>query len=315
MPALTYVSTARAVLYQGGIPRFVDVQPDTWTLDPAAVEEATGERTEAVLVVHLGGVPCDLDAIGEIAARRGLRVIEDAAQAHGARHRGRLLGTCGDLGRFSFGTTKIVCTGEGGVVLVDDDELARRARLAMNVGETALGGRPSLHVEEFQPQTPVRYELLGWNYRMSAAQAALGIGQVRRLDHLRARRDANARRLLERLADPPGLRPQRAPAEAEPCRWNLLFEVTEEAGVTRDELARALARERVDYVVPSLEPLSAHAIFGQQERRFPVAERLCRTGLGLRVDPAPGRREVDSVAFALRRILSWRNRSGTTSRT
>ncbi len=303
VPALTYVSSALVVLQQGARVRFADVHPRSWTLDPAALERALGPRTKAVVAVHLCGVPCDMGALLEIARARGLLVIEDAAQAHGARWRGRSVGTLGALGCFSFQSAKTLSTGEGGALLTDDDELARRARLAMNLGECGPDGRPSLEARELGTGSALEYPLLGWNYRMSALQAAAGLGQLQRFDALVAARHRNAERLRAALAQPGLFEPQEATPQCEPCLSSFFARLSPALAARRGELARALAQERVDLRLPYDRPLPAHPIFAAPGA-FPVAESVCRETLGLRTDPALGPREIDSVVLAVRRNLA-----------
>ncbi len=306
VPASTYVSTAFAPLYQGARPRFVDVDPATACIDPAALQRALTPRTRAILVVHLCGVPCDMDAVNAFARERGLLVVEDAAQAHGSRYRGRSVGTLGDIGCFSFGSTKSLVTGEGGLVLTDDDGLARRARLAMSLAERSALGRPALDTQSWAPTDEPEYEMLGWNYRLGALQAAVGLAQLERLERIRELRARNARRLVERLEGLPEVLVQAAPQGSEPCLSTLLLRIDPRSGSRRrDALASALAHERIDHRLP-LRPLPRHALFGEREH-FPGAEEVYASGLGLRVDPALGPREIDACATAIRRALLWSN--------
>lgn len=305
VPALTYVSTAFAALYQGARPRFVDVDPATACIDPEALERAITPRTRAILVVHLCGVPCDMDSVNALARARGLLVVEDAAQAHGSLYRGRSVGTLGDIGCFSFGSTKSLVTGEGGLVLTDDDALARRARLAMSLAERSALGRPALDAESWAVTDEPEYEMLGWNYRLGALQAATGLAQLARLDHIREHRARNARRLLEHLDGVPGILAQVAPEDSTPCLSTLLLRVDPGRGsAARDALAAALACERIDHRRP-LRPLPRHALFGESGQ-FPGAEEVYASGLGLRIDPALGPREMDACGTAIRRALRWR---------
>ena len=175
----------------------------------------------------------------------------------------------------------------------------------MNIGESSGEGRPSLDVDEFRPDTSLEYELLGWNYRMSATQASIGIGQLSRLDQIRARRNRNAEHLWGLLADLPGLRRQGVPSGAAPCFSSFFVELADGwDGPSRDDLARSLGAERVDFRLPYQRPLASHAIFGQHGS-YPVAERICRNCLGFRVDPNLGRRDMDAIAFAVRRLHAW----------
>lgn len=180
----SFIATANAVLYTGATPVFVDIDPRTFNLDPDRIEAAITSRTRAILPVHLYGLPCDMDRIIDIAARYGLAVIEDACQAHGAAVNGRRAGSFG-TGCFSFYATKNMTTGEGGIVTTGDDAIADRARLLR-----AHGMRQRYY-----------HEQLGYNFRMTDIQAALGLVQLGRLPELTARRQANAAFLASALAD------------------------------------------------------------------------------------------------------------------
>jgi len=304
VPALTYVATALAVMQAGATPRFIDADPQTWNMDPSLLESVLTPRTRAVVPVHIGGVACDMDAIGEFARRHDLWVIEDAAHAHGSTYRGRALGTLGDIGCFSFGSPKSITTGEGGALLTDDAELAKRARTAMNLGETGPDGKPSLELLSFTPETRLDYVMVGWNYRMSNAQAAIGLGQLARFAHIRARRAASGAYLARELARIPGLQVQAVTPGCDPCYYTFPFEVLEDAPLERGELLMGLAAEKIDQRLWSNKALSSYAVFGDTNE-CPVAERLCRRGLGFRVDPRIGPRELRSMVFATRRLLEY----------
>ena len=307
VPVLTYVATALAVKQAGATPRFVDIDPWTFNLDPERVEAAVSARTRAIVPVHMGGVPCDMEAIGEIARRHGLLVIEDAAHAHGSTLHGRWMGTIGHVGCFSFGAPKSITTGEGGALMTDDPEIARRARMAMNLGECAADGTPSMSLDYFSPETRLDYPVLGWNYRMGVAQASLGVGQLERFDRIRARRMRNAETLRAALADVPGLRVQRVPAGAEVCFYTVPVQVSDAAALGRAEVLAGLAREKIDFRLFSNLPLARYPIFGQAGS-FPVADEVARGFLGLRVDPVLGASEIADTALALRRLLAWGER-------
>lgn len=187
VPAYTFLATATAVALAGATPVFADIDPDTYCLDPAAVDAAVTPRTAAVIVVHLGGHPADLDAIGALCRRRALALVEDAAHAHGARHRDRPVGALADLGSWSFQGSKNLTAGEGGALTTNDDALAERIRSLRNQGRVTGGAWYEHHV-------------LGWNSRMTAMQAALlGVGLDRLPDQVRAR-EAAAGYLDEQLS-------------------------------------------------------------------------------------------------------------------
>jgi len=163
----SFIATAEAISYTGARPVFADIDPATFTLSPAAVERAITPRTRAILPTHLYGLACDMDPILDLARRRGLAVVEDAAEAHGARYRTRIVGGLGQVGCFSFYGNKIITTGEGGMCVTDDDALAERLRLLRDHG--------------MDPKRPYWHEVVGFNYRMTNLQAAVGVAQVKRL--------------------------------------------------------------------------------------------------------------------------------------
>lgn len=235
VPPYTFVATATAPLLLGAIPVFADLDPETYMLDPGAVEEAITERTRAVVAVHLAGCPADLDALGAIARRHGLKLVEDAAQAHGAAWKGRRVGAIGDLGCFSFQSSKNLCAGEGGAVLTDDDGLAEIVWSLHNTGRVRGGAW-------------YHHELLGWNYRMTQFQAALLLAQMKRLPEQIARREESGQYLADRLRDVSGIRPLARDRRVTTHAWHIfVFRYSPAAfgGMTRDRFVEALAAEGV----------------------------------------------------------------------
>lgn len=172
LPSFTIVSCLNQVLRSGATPVFVDALPDTWNLNPGAVEEAITDRTKAIVVVHVYGLPADVDLITTLAANRGIPLIEDSAEAHGQHLDGSPLGSFGTLSTFSFYSNKLITTGEGGMILCDDDHLATKARQLRNLS--------------FNPEKRFVHTAIGWNYRLTAMQAALGLSQLSRMDDLLA---------------------------------------------------------------------------------------------------------------------------------
>ena len=165
VPSLTFIATANAVTYTGASPVFIDSELETWNLDPNLIEEFITPRTKAIIPVHLYGHPVNMAAIVEIAQRHGLVVVEDAAEAHGAKYQGRRVGGIGDLGIFSFYGNKIVTTGEGGMVVTNRADLAEKIRILRGHG--------------MSPERRYWHPVLGYNYRMTNLQAALGVAQMR----------------------------------------------------------------------------------------------------------------------------------------
>ncbi|MEJ5197911.1 MAG: DegT/DnrJ/EryC1/StrS family aminotransferase [Anaerolineae bacterium] len=241
----TFIATASAAIQQGAVPVFVDIDLDSYTLAPAQIEAAITPRTKAIVPVHLAGRPADMDAIVAIARRHGLRVVEDACQAWGAEWRGRRVGAIGDLGCFSFQSSKNVSAGEGGIVITNDEVLAELCWSLHNVGRVRQGAW-------------YQHEIIGGNLRMTEWQAAVLLAQLERLPEHAARRDANARYLAEALSEVPGVTPlpfdERVTAHAHHlfiCRYNpAAF-----GGRPRDEFVRALIAEGIEtasvgYITP-----------------------------------------------------------------
>jgi perosamine synthetase len=199
VPSLTFISTATSVLHIGATPVFADVDPVTLNLDPADVERRITERTKAVVPVHYAGLPAEMDAFVDLGRRHGIRVFEDAAEAHGASFGGRPAGSWGDASMFSFTPTKNITTGEGSVVTTDDDELAQQMRLLRNHGMTRQ----------------YHHEILGWNWRLSDIQSAIGSCQLDRLDGILERKRANAALLAERLEGVEGVSLPATPEDRE----------------------------------------------------------------------------------------------------
>jgi dTDP-4-amino-4,6-dideoxygalactose transaminase len=193
VPPYTFIATASAALFVGAVPVFADVDPDTHLLDPVAAEAAVTERTKAVIVVHLAGRPADLDAFTALGARHGLTIIEDAAQAHGAAYKGRPVGAIGDLGTFSFQSSKNITAGEGGAVLTDNEALAGALYSLVNVGRVPGGGW-------------YQHEVVGYNLRLTEFQGAILRVQLRRHPAVQELRERNARLLTDLLRDVDGIR-------------------------------------------------------------------------------------------------------------
>lgn len=264
----TFAATSHAIVHAGARPVFVDVDPATGNLDPQAVEAAVRqEGAKAVIAVHLYGLPCDMDTLGEVVRRHGLLLIEDCAQAHGATYRGRKTGTFGDAAIFSFYPTKNMTTGEGGMLLTRDPGIARRARLLVD------------------PRTEGEYvySVVGYNYRMTDMAGAMGLPQLRRLDGMNEARRRNARTLTAGLSGLPWLTP---PIEPEGATHVYTAYTVRARG--RDALMAHLAREEIGHKVyyPMLIPHTpAYKQLGFAGH-FPVAEGLTREVLSLPVHPA-----------------------------
>jgi perosamine synthetase len=283
VPTFTMIATANAVTYTGARVVLVDALAESWNLDVSQVEAKITPRTRAIVAVHTYGHPADMGPLREIAARHGLALLEDAAEAHGAAYRGVAAGSLGDAAVFSFYGNKIVTTGEGGMVTTNDERLARTAR--------------RLRDHAFSADRHFWHEYLGFNYRMSNLQAAVGLAQTERLPRLVAARRRNAERYRRRLAGVPGLTLPGERPEVVNVFWMYALLVEDEFGCSRDDLRGRLARQGIEtrtfFIPVHLQPIYFRRHRGE---RYPVAEELCRKGLYLPSGPTLGEDEIDLVA-------------------
>jgi perosamine synthetase len=288
VPDLTFVATANAVRYTGATPVLVDVDPGTWGMDPEAARRKLTPRTRAILPVHLYGRPVDLDPLLALAAEHRLDVIEDAAEAHGARYKGRRVGALGRIGAFSFYGNKIFTTGEGGAVVTNDDRLAKRAAF--------------LRDHAMDPRRRYYHPEIGFNYRMTNIQAAIGCSQLEHAEEILARRRAIARAYDAGLAGIPGLAgPRTMPWEESIC-WMYSVLVEPAFGLDRDAVAAGLRARGVDsrpFFVPLHELPPYHS--GEP---FPAATALARQGINLPSGTALGAGEIAIVCGALRELAN-----------
>lgn len=286
LPTLTFVATANAVVYTGATPVFVDSEPDTWNIDPQAVARAVTPRTRAIIAVHLYGHPADMHPLRALADQHGLTLIEDAAEAHGARYKGRRTGSLSDVAVFSFFGNKIITTGEGGMVLTDDSALAERCFFLEN--QARHKGDPYWHPE------------IGYNYRMTNLQAALGVAQLERIEQLISIRLRNAAHYQRRLWDVPGLRMPPCAEWAENVYWMYTVLVEDDYGLDRDTLMSRM-RQRGIETRPAFYPIHTLPMY-QCGQRFPVAEEIGRKGLNLPSGAALTPEQVDAVCDALMEV-------------
>jgi perosamine synthetase len=282
-PTLTFVATGNAVAYTGATPIFVDSEPTTWNMDVAAVAQAITPRTRAIIAVHLYGHPADMDPLRVLTDEHGLTLIEDAAEAHGARYKGRRTGSLGDVAVFSFYGNKIITTGEGGMIVTDDAALVERCYFLENQAKSKEN--PYWHAE------------IGYNYRMTNIQAALGVAQLERIDEFIAARLRTAARYDERLAAVPGItRPPRA-EWADNVYWMYTVLVEDEFGLDRDTLMACL-RQRGIETRPVFYPLHRLPMYDRGQQ-LPVAEAIARKGLNLPSGSALTPAQVDAICDAL----------------
>jgi perosamine synthetase len=286
--ASTNIATALAVVHNGAIPVAVDSEPVTWNLDLTLIESRITPRTKAIIPVHLFGHPVDMEVLCEIADRHGLIVIEDAAESHGATCRGRMTGSFGAMGCFSFYANKIITTGEGGMVTTSDDDLAERLRRLRNLAFT-------------EPR--FRHDELGYNFRMTGYQAAMGVSQLRRVHEVIEAKRRLAARYTEALSDVEGLQ---LPAEqpwAQSVYWMYALVAQPEFGRTRDGLASHLRAQGIEtrtfFCPMNLQPC-LREIDGFRPEPAPIAEAIWERGLYLPSSPQLSDTEVDFVVSCVR---------------
>lgn len=286
VPDLTFVATANAALLAGARPVFADIEPRTLGLDAGSLERAITPRTKAIIVTHLYGLAAEMDPILEFAERRGVAVIEDAAQAHGVRYRGRHAGTLSSAGVLSFYGNKTITTGEGGVVLTDDDEIAQACRRLKNHGRDVKG-------TFFHPT-------IGWNFCMSEMQAALGVVQLQKLDAILARKIEIWEMYREGLRGVPGVEILPVPRQVEPAFWlvNIFLDHPE-------ELSTALGQHNVltRRLFPPLHQQPCYRDVAPAPGPFPEATRAYARGLSLPSSATLGRDEVLAICRLVLRHL------------
>ena len=308
VPPYTFIATASTVIEANCVPVFVDIDPNTYNLDPKAIEAAITDRTRVIIPVHFAGQACDMDAIMDIARRHKLRVVEDAAHGHGAEYKGQKLGSIGDVGSFSFQSSKNLTSGEGGIVVTNDDELYQVMRSLRNVGRIE-GGQ---WYDHYNP---------GCNYRITTMQAVLLSEQLKRLDEQTRTRDENGLYLNELLGQIEGITPLgRGYGETRHCYHLYMFKYDQAAfgQLPKVQFVEMLAAEGVPCFRGYPHPLYKQPLF--QNKMFmcyaipetvdysqvycPVAEQACSTEavwilqhamLGTRAD-------MESFADAIRKI-------------
>lgn len=294
MPTFTIISCAAAVVRAGGKPVFVDCDPLTWNMDHHALESKITSKTKAILVVHIYGLPVDLDPILAIARKHDLWVIEDAAESHGQTYRGRACGSFGDVSIFSFYPNKHVTTGEGGMLVTSDPALAERARYLRNLC--------------FEPKRRFVHEELGWNFRMTNLQAAVGLAQLERLDEVIRRKRRIGELYTERLRDLRGVQlPCVRTVFAENHYWVYGVVLDESIPMDAAEAMKRLAAEGIG-TRPFFWPMHEQPVFRKQgwflEERYPVSERIARRGFYLPSGVSLTESQIDRSVEALKKVIA-----------
>jgi dTDP-4-amino-4,6-dideoxygalactose transaminase len=306
VPAATFIATASAVVSCGARPVVVDVDPTSGCLTADTVEAALTYRTAAVVVVHLAGHPADIDPVLELARRYDIRVVEDCAQAHGAIHRGRPVGSLGDIAAWSFCQDKILTTaGEGGAITTSDDDLRRRCWEMKDHGKSWSAVHRIDHPSGFR----WLHETFGTNARMTELQAAIGRNHVRKLDGWVKRRRANAAVLRDALGGEPVVEFTEPPVGVEHAYYRFPVRLRIDrlaAGWTRDRVVDAVRAEGVPCQHGGCTEIYRERAFDAVPgipRELPVAAQLGRTSLTLLVHPTLGPADMVDTAAALTKVL------------
>lgn len=292
MPTFTIISPAQSVVRASGVPVLVDSDPRTWQMDVTQIEARVSPRTRAILVVHIYGHPADMDPVLDIARRYNLTVIEDAAEVHGAQYKGKRCGGLGDISTFSFYANKLVTTGEGGMVLVRTPQLAERARSLRNLC--------------FQKKQRFLHDELGYNFRLTNLQAALGVGQIERIDEIVARKRAIAAAYTDFLQDLPGVQVPIEEPWARSVYWVYGIVLDEAIGQSAAKCAARL-RERGIETRPFFLGMHEQPVFRQmglfRGEDYPVAEQLARQGLYIPSGLTITDQQITEIADALKECL------------
>lgn len=300
VPTLTFIATANAVSYCGARPVFVDSHPEYWGMDPAKIEEKITDRTRAIVPVHLYGHPCEMKSIMAIAQKHNLLVIEDAAEAHGAECDGQKVGSFGHVSCFSFYGNKILTTGEGGMCLTNDEALARRMRLLKDHG--------------MDPSRKYWHDEVGYNYRMTNVQAAIGLAQLEKLDSLIAEKRRIAAWYdtgLKSLAQEGILRLPREMPWAKSVYWMYSILLDDRAGISRQGLMDFLDQPGEAGIAVETRPIFYPLHIMPPHRctdPYPVAERISSCGLNLPSGMRLRRTDVEAICRKLRGKLQQTSR-------
>ncbi len=290
LPVLTFIATANAVKYVGARPVFVDVDPLTWNMDPVLAEEAVTDRTKAIIPVHLFGNPCSMDDIVSIAYRHNLYIIEDATESLGAKYKGKYTGTFGDFGVFSFNGNKVITTGGGGMIIGNDEEKIRHIRYLVNQARDEERGY--FHQE------------IGFNYRMTNLEAALGIAQLERLPEFIEKKKVIYRTYSRDLAGLKGLRFQ-LPYEGSESIWWLtsIWIDTAEVGRTVPEIQIKLKELGIPTRRIFMPIVEFPPYFEENKDRYAHAYQIYENGLNLPSSTLNGDEDIEFTANVLNRIL------------
>jgi len=295
MPAFTIISCALPVVRAGAKPVPIDCDPLTWNMSPELIEDKITAKTRAMMAVHIYGLPVDMDPLLEIAEKYDLRIIEDAAEMHGQTYKGKPCGSFGDISTFSFYPNKLITTGEGGMVVTDNEILAKRCRSLRNLC--------------FQEGKRFVHEEMGWNFRMTSLQAALGLAQLERLDEFIKIKRNMGKKYTGLLKDIEGIElpPEKVPY-ADNIYWVYGIVLKEEIPFNADDVMKKLAQENIG-TRPFFSPIHEQPVFKKmglfKDETCPTAERIARRGFYLPGGLALTDSQIERVSEILKRVLCY----------
>ena len=294
LPTFTIISCAAAIVRAGAVPVVVDCAPLTWNMNVKQIERKISSRTKAIMVVHIYGLPVDMTSVLELAEQNGLKVIEDAAEMIGQNYKGQPCGSFGDVSTFSFYPNKHVTTGEGGMVVTDNEDLAERCRSLRNLC-FQKGSKRFVHEE------------LGWNFRMTNLQAAVGLAQLEKLDDHVARKRRMGQRYTNLLKHIPGLQSPLAKTDyAENIYWVYGVILEDDVPFDAEEAIRRLGEKKIG-TRPFFWPMHEQPVFKKMglftNESYPVAEHIARRGFYIPSGLALTNEQMERVATAVREVV------------
>lgn len=314
VPAITFIATSNAVMHAGLKPVFVDVDPVTYNMDPAKIEDKITENTVGIIPVHTFGQPCDMDPIMEIAQKHKLWVMEDCAEAHFATYKGRKIGSFGDIAAFSTYVAHTITTGVGGVITTTDQKMAEISRSLIAHGractcEVCLASDPrKVCPLRMKTQMDKRFMMvrMGYSYRIGELEGAIGLGQLENKDIIMGSRKKNAAYLTDKLQDTQGvLQLPSAPDYVEHSYMMYPIVVKKEASFSREEMIHFLEDKNIETrpMLPLLNQPIYQEIFGDIEKDYPVAEWIDHNGFYVGCHHGLTEKELDVIAGAIHEFL------------
>lgn len=286
VPSFTFASSVNTILFCNATPVFVEIDEESWNIDPTKIEEKITERTKAIMPVHMYGQPCNMEPILHIAKKHKLFVIEDCAEALGARVMGKRVGTLGDIGCFSFFANKTITTGEGGMTITHDEKISERINLLRDHG--------------MSPKERYWHTAIGFNYRITNLQSAVGVAQMERIDEIVTHRNAVGNRYHKNLAGIPGLTLSPLLKWSERTYWFYAILIDpQKFGMDRQELMKRLSEQGIEtrkmsYALHSLPLYAAWKV------SLPITEKICGQGISLPMGNKLSLDKVDKICKAIR---------------